>query len=296
MSAPFRPARKPLVLALVVLAQALLLSGCGVAYRSSHRTIEVGENKGSDGTLLSDAGFGFSMPVHEITVSDRTGIMLALFGTMADAQHARNEELKDMSKRGATEGSYTYEVTPVVPGPDFRMMLQYGTGTGYDVSLGGYTAAFDQAETRVLGYGFGFDTGSLRLHRRLLLDFTAECSFYSYRGVLDSATQETYTLFGDTEREPFYIPVYSRLSYLITPRLRLSGVVGYDVLQSLLGAIPSIGGGQLYSTRAELMCAVTPWLMLDAGVGRQSLSDGTGDFLSGISDVSGWVGVRLEKY
>ena len=72
--------------------------------------------------------------------------------------------------------------------------------------------------------------------------------------------------------------------------------MGYDVLQSLLGAIPSIGGGQLYSTRAELMCALKPWLMIDAGVGRQSLSDGTGDFLSGISDVSGWVGIRLEKY
>jgi hypothetical protein len=36
--------------------------------------------------------------------------------------------------------------------------------------------------------------------------------------------------------------------------------------------------------------------MIDAGVGRQSLSDGGGDFLSGISDVGGWVGLRLEKY
>lgn len=284
------------ILALAVFAQAFSLAGCGVAYRSSYRTIEAAERKGSDGTLLSDAGFGFTVPMHEITLSDRTGILLSAFGTMANAMHARNEELKDMDKRGDTESSYTYEITPVVPGPDFRMILQYGTGTGYDVSLGGYTAKFAQADTRVLGWGFGFDTGSLHLHRRMLLDFTAECTFWSYRGALDPATQETYSLFGKTERDPFYLPIYSRLSYLVTPRARISAVFGYDVLQSLLGAIPSIDGGQLYSTRAELQYAIAPWLMIDAGVGRQSLSDGTKEFLSGVSDVGGWVGLRLEKY
>jgi len=284
--------RPALLLASWGLALALL-SGCGVAYRTSYRTIEAEETKGSDGTLLSDAGFGFTLPVHEITLSDRTGIMLSLFGGMANAMEARNEELKEMSKRGDSEGSYTFEVTPVVPGPDFRMLLQYGTG--YDVTLGGYTAELDQGATRLLGWGFAFDTGALHLHQRLLLDFSAECTFWNYRGAFDKTALENHA-FGETEREPFYIPVYSRLSYLITPRARISGTFGYDVLQSLLGAIPSIGGGQLYSTKAELTYALAPWLMLDAGVGRQSLSDGTGDFLSGVSDVSGWAGIRLEKY
>jgi hypothetical protein len=177
------------------------------------------------------------------------------------------------------------------------MILHYGTGKGYDLEAGGYTATFDHADTRVLGWGFGFDTGSLHLHPRLLLDFTAECTFWSYRGALDTPSKAVFeeaSIFGETERDPFYLPIYSRLSYLITPRARISGVFGYDVLQSLLGSM--LDRGQLYSTRAELQYAIAPWLMIDAGVGRQSLSDGGGDFLSGISDVGGWVGLRLEKY
>jgi hypothetical protein len=281
-----------LVVALV--GAALALSGCGIGYRPAHHTVHAGKESPSPTYvgLDSTAGFSGTAITHEVTVYDTSGILLSVMGTTANATKARNEKLREMSKSGASSGSYTYEVTPVIPGMEFRAYYLFGGGSGFDFEpTGTDTTTHYDGDLKVSGFGVGFDIGAGHLTKRVLLDASADAKFVTYE--VSGSTMMPLDQGYPVTRDPFYVPVNVGLSYLVTPVIRVRGGVGYDFLQSGFGLL--LDGGQLFDAKAQAYFAPTSWLAVEAGIGYEHLSTGLGDYRSTVGDVQGWLGIKVMR-
>jgi len=274
--------------------------GCGAEYTAGHRTVHStvpNEYRNATAQYPQDGAMDASITTHTITVLDRTGILLAVLGTAANAVEARRKAIKDARARGQTRGKvyYTYETTPVIPGFDFRLHYSWGGTTGFDTKLNGQPLSFANNDVEFSEMGMRIDYVSKRfrwLSGEWFFGVAWTPRLTSYR--FKSTAADPLVITGrDLELDVMYFPAEIALGFLVNPRLRLSAGVEYD---PVIGLIDAMGLDVFQSlgahARADFM--IKPWLFAYGRVDLLRGNSGSSGFARRVDQTQIGVGLSFQ--
>ncbi|MCB9736016.1 MAG: hypothetical protein H6745_25805 [Deltaproteobacteria bacterium] len=236
----------------MTLGAALSACGFGIGAGVRYHPVTVTDGKGLSADVTGGE-WSKGMLSPEITIYDRTGLMLAGLVTAANRYNAAQDALASARARGVPAGSsvpYTYEVMPALPGMFTRLTFSWGSSddieskTGRSLRTDFSYFSFD-LRTRMLTWPLG-DTANL-------LSFDIGVNWTSYDGDDAEAKRQIYGLSFD------YIgmPLGLAHSLGLGDRFVLSERVMIDPVMWLVGAIVG-DGGLPWEVGVRLDAAVVP--------------------------------------
>jgi hypothetical protein len=281
---------------MVVLGAALLM-GCGVEYAVTQRSVSTTvpvEYREVAPTDPYDSAFSGDVTAHKVTFLDRTGIALAVLGTVSNAVEARREAIKDAVETGKTGTIYyTYETTPVVPGFDTRFYYTWGSSTGYQVQLGDTVMDLDESDISFSGMGFRMDFVSRPFAGgKWQWGLAWDTRILEYE--FESTDEAPLNITGrNVEETLIYLPFEVQISYVPTPRVRLSGSLEYDPLMGIID-VAGLDVHEQYggAIRADVM--LKPWMFLNAELGAKSANSGSSDFSREVNETTMMIEISFQ--
>ncbi len=283
-----------------LIAVVLLTAGCGAEYTAGYRNVASSvpaEFRNTPAQYPRDGAANASFSTHTITFLDRTGILLAVLGSVSNAMDARAKAIKEARLRGQTRGKvyYTYATTPIVPGFDLRLSYTWGGTTGFDLNLNDQPLSFSNNDVKFS-----------EMHMRL--DFWTKP--FRFRGSklyfgIAWTPRITSIDFESTPRDPLspasrtldlsvlYFPVEASLAYLVSPRLRLTAGLEYDPITGLIDVL-GLDVHQSFGVHARAEFMILPWLFAYSRLDWLRGSDGSSQFLRQVNQTVLGVGLSFQ--
>ncbi|MFO0750066.1 MAG: hypothetical protein U1F43_31010 [Myxococcota bacterium] len=262
---------------LLVLSAPLAACGFGVGAGLRYHHIAVND---PDGVSANEVGGHWSKGMfnHELTVYDRTGLLLAGLATAGNRYNAAQDALARAQAAGVpagTEVPYTYQVHTPVPNTFTRLTFSWGStdvitdGRDHDLHVDMDYLSME-LRTRVLTWPLG------KSRHLLALDIGAHWTAFEAK---DDYTQGIFGL----EFWNLGIPIGLTHAFAIDEHFIWSSRLMLDPVMSLISAL--VGGGIPWEVGTRVDCAITKNFFAFADVQYRYLAaSGTG------TDGSEWTG------